>query len=76
MTKTEEFEIEIEGGRIINAYVEINANYYSETQWTSASCDYTWVCHELTETLEDGTIIQLNPNDYESWIEERVCNEI
>lgn len=70
---TRQLEIWIEnGGRIIDAIVEINANYHPATHWTSPSCDYSWTCLSLTETLEDGEVITLNPKDYEAEIDEKV----
>lgn len=70
---THQLEIWIEnGGRILDAIVEVNANYHDATYWTSPSCDYSWTCLSLTETLEDGEVITLNPKDYEAEIDEKV----
>jgi len=71
MTSIETLEIWI-GERMIEATVEINANYHAETRWTSPSCDYSWKCLELIETLEDGTIVHLDVKDYEQEIDEKV----
>lgn len=70
---THHLEIEIENGRrIIDAIIEVNANYHAATQWTSPSCDYSWTCLSLTETLEDGEVITLDLKDYEADIDEKV----
>jgi len=76
MTKIETFEIWIGDDRLIEATVEITANYYDETTYTAPSCDYSWKCLELTETFEDGTIVHLEVDDYEDQIEQMVIAEI
>ena len=68
-------QIEI-GTRLIDALVDIKSTSYSETEFASGYSDYSWKCLELTETLEDGTIVHLEVDDYEDEIEQMVIAEI
>lgn len=74
---TRHFEIYIDGTtRMLEAIVKINANYHDATEYTSASCDYGWRCLSLTETLEDGTVVELDIDDYYDLIDNRVDQEV